>query len=154
MITKYDKQNYDPIVQSKMDYLLEHFDHKCCYCGTKVVYGLNATIEHLVRQCDGGVNDIENLAVACEPCNSNRNECPPHIWKDVCTIIISLRKCKKTIIRRKYSTNKRKYGKCKSMYKKHNAYRKQIIRRFAKIEQIVFFIGGLKRLTWYWITVK
>jgi hypothetical protein len=42
---------------------------------------LPPTKEHLIRRCDGGHNG-GNLVLACIPCNSNRDEHSPELWKN------------------------------------------------------------------------
>ena len=51
----------------------------CCYCGRKTLLvashkdsGLLATIEHIIPRSWGGPNRRNNLALACQRCNSNR----------------------------------------------------------------------------------
>jgi 5-methylcytosine-specific restriction endonuclease McrA len=50
-------------------------DRECFWCGRKLCLDHNqqnfATIEHLVPRSKGGSSRIENLALACQPCNSN-----------------------------------------------------------------------------------
>lgn len=38
------------------------------------------TIDHLVRQCDGGDSGLDNLVLACRLCNSQRHNKPLHPW--------------------------------------------------------------------------
>ena len=65
---------------------------KCCYCEAQMYrsrsnkrktarkHGLSlkgfdrrlATLEHLKRRCEGGSNHPDNLALACQECNSTR----------------------------------------------------------------------------------
>lgn len=51
---------------------------KCCYCGAQLVKNatgrnpLRVTIEHLRRKCDGGTDQIDNLALSCHECNAGR----------------------------------------------------------------------------------
>jgi hypothetical protein len=40
---------------------------RCYWCAERV--GVDGTLEHLTRVCDGGTNDRVNLAWACLPCN-------------------------------------------------------------------------------------
>lgn len=54
---------------------------KCCYCGIgmrKSKTGLQGpdfeTLEHLRRKADGGDNALDNKALACFRCNSERGE--------------------------------------------------------------------------------
>lgn len=54
--------------------------NKCCYCerplgadhSGNAPQPDSATLEHLLRQADGGKSNHDNLAVACFDCNVNR----------------------------------------------------------------------------------
>ena len=48
------------------EYLLEKYSRKCAYCGAK---DTRLEIEHLTPKARGGSNRIDNLALACQPCN-------------------------------------------------------------------------------------
>lgn len=43
----------------------------CCWCKAKLTRE-TATIEHLIPLGLGGINNANNYALACEPCNSKR----------------------------------------------------------------------------------
>ena len=43
----------------------------CCYCG-EIFPCKQLTIEHKVPICLGGTSDIENIDIACAPCNQAR----------------------------------------------------------------------------------
>ena len=43
----------------------------CCFCGIPLLME-DKTIEHLVPKSVGGSEEIENLAVACQPCNNKK----------------------------------------------------------------------------------
>ncbi len=40
----------------------------CSYCGTTLLRE-DATIDHVIPRSAGGTSAIQNLAVACKPCN-------------------------------------------------------------------------------------
>jgi 5-methylcytosine-specific restriction endonuclease McrA len=40
----------------------------CCYCN-QIFSAQELTIEHKIPLCMGGNSDIENIALACAPCN-------------------------------------------------------------------------------------
>lgn len=48
------------------EYLLEKFDHKCCYCGKT---DTPLEIEHIKPKSRGGGNRVSNLCLACRECN-------------------------------------------------------------------------------------
>ncbi len=47
----------------------------CFYCGTKLTQA-SATIEHLLARVHGGPDKIENLVLACAPCNKQAGNRP------------------------------------------------------------------------------
>ena len=51
------------------EYLLEKFNRKCCYCGEK---NIPLEIEHIIPKSRGGSNKIDNLCLACRPCNQKK----------------------------------------------------------------------------------
>lgn len=55
----------------KKAYLYEKQAGACAYCGNK--FPLHwLTFDHVLRKRDGGTSRIENLVLACQPCNSYR----------------------------------------------------------------------------------
>ena len=51
-----------------------------------------ATREHLIRKCDGGSDDLCNLALACAFCNSHRGEHEPEIWAIAVLAMVRVRR--------------------------------------------------------------
>jgi 5-methylcytosine-specific restriction endonuclease McrA len=49
------------------EYLLEKWRHRCAYCGARQV---PLQVEHRVPWARGGTNRVNNLPIACEPCNT------------------------------------------------------------------------------------
>lgn len=51
---------------------------KCLHCKAKLYVSSagkligKATIEHIIPQCHGGTNDLDNLALACKSCNNKK----------------------------------------------------------------------------------
>jgi 5-methylcytosine-specific restriction endonuclease McrA len=54
---------------SAREYLLEKWGRKCAYCGAEHV---PLQIEHIKARAKGGTNNISNLTLACEPCNTRK----------------------------------------------------------------------------------
>ncbi|WP_305906301.1 RNA-guided endonuclease IscB (plasmid) [Methylomarinum sp. Ch1-1] len=54
---------------SAREYLLEKWGRKCAYCGAEHV---PLQIEHIKPRAKGGTNNISNLTLACEPCNTRK----------------------------------------------------------------------------------
>ena len=52
------------------EYLLEKWGRKCAYCGAENV---PLEVEHIVPKTRGGSNRLSNLAIACTPCNQEKN---------------------------------------------------------------------------------
>jgi 5-methylcytosine-specific restriction endonuclease McrA len=48
------------------EYLLEKWQRKCAYCGSKEI---PLQVEHIVPKSRGGSDRASNLTLACEPCN-------------------------------------------------------------------------------------
>ena len=57
------------------EYLLEKFDRKCFYCNAQNV-PLN--VEHIMPKALDGTNRIDNLTIACEPCNKKKDKQHPN----------------------------------------------------------------------------
>ena len=51
------------------EYLLEKFQRKCCYCGAE---NLPLQVEHIIPKSRGGSNRVDNLCIACNPCNKEK----------------------------------------------------------------------------------
>ena len=51
------------------EYLLEHWDRKCAYCGKS---NLPLEIEHVIPRSRGGTSRISNLTLACHSCNEKK----------------------------------------------------------------------------------
>lgn len=52
------------------EYLLEKWKRECAYCGEK---DTPLQIEHIDPKANGGSNRISNLAIACHPCNQEKD---------------------------------------------------------------------------------
>lgn len=53
----------------------------CCYwCGVKV--GLKFEIDHIIPISRGGIDAIENIAIACGECNRSKGDKLPEEWDD------------------------------------------------------------------------
>jgi hypothetical protein len=55
------------------EYLLEKWGRRCAYCGKS---GVPLQIEHIQARSRGGSNRVSNLTLACEPCNTRKNNAP------------------------------------------------------------------------------
>lgn len=50
--------------------------HECAYCNLPFAEKIESTLDHIVPKCRGGLDEIENLCLACQDCNdkkANRN---------------------------------------------------------------------------------
>ena len=56
------------------EYLLEKFDRKCFYCGTKDV---PLEKEHILPRAKGGTDRADNLTISCRPCNIEKGNRHP-----------------------------------------------------------------------------
>jgi 5-methylcytosine-specific restriction endonuclease McrA len=60
--------------------MTRHFDASSHFFDTKrPLAPTDATLEHLVPRCEGGSNEIDNLAAACHACNNARGAAWPHL---------------------------------------------------------------------------
>lgn len=50
----------------------------CAYCGTT---SGPFEIDHVIPLAIGGTNELDNLAVACRPCNRQKNSKTPKQWR-------------------------------------------------------------------------
>lgn len=57
----------------QLRYLMTKYNGICQYCFKKIPSGLQSR-EHIKRLIDGGTSDMDNLTLACMPCNSDANE--------------------------------------------------------------------------------
>ena len=62
------------------EYLLHKHEHKCAYCGKK---DMPLQVDHIYPKSHGGSNRVDNLAIACKPCNQRKgNTIPDNIEDD------------------------------------------------------------------------
>jgi hypothetical protein len=61
-------------------------DGECCvWCGLALsVEDEGATIEHVLPRSGGGPNTLENMVLACGPCNHSRQSTPALAWLAQC----------------------------------------------------------------------
>lgn len=56
--------------------LCEAQNHRCCYCGLRMVAGDHdsyPTLEHVTPLSSGGADELANIVIACRGCNEERN---------------------------------------------------------------------------------
>jgi hypothetical protein len=63
--------NYEPLPQWKKSYVYERDRGKCTYCGVSVPRS-QGHIDHSVSRINGGSNHLNNLRLACAPCNLSK----------------------------------------------------------------------------------
>lgn len=63
------------------EYLLEKWNRQCAYCQIKDV---PLQVEHIVPRSKGGSNRVNNLCLACEPCNQKKGN------QDLCDFLSEL----------------------------------------------------------------
>lgn len=54
----------------------EQWDHKCAYCGSEE----NLTLDHVVPQSKGGLDNIKNVVCCCHSCNQSKSHSPWEEW--------------------------------------------------------------------------
>lgn len=52
--------------------LKERYGQRCVYCGCYI--GDDFTIDHVIPQCRGGTNNIDNLVISCIDCNKEKDD--------------------------------------------------------------------------------
>ena len=68
-ISGFDYQQGELVGYEVREYLLEKYHRKCVYCSKENV---PLQIEHVVPRAKGGSNRVNNLVIACEPCNTKK----------------------------------------------------------------------------------
>ena len=69
----------------KMLRLAERDGEHCVWCSTPLTYeSVHATLDHIRCRSHGGADALDNLVLACAPCNHRRANLPAHVWLDVC----------------------------------------------------------------------
>lgn len=56
--------------------LLERDGNKCWWCKKKFTLELPPTFDHIIPRKKGGMDTIDNLVLACAPCNNGRANPP------------------------------------------------------------------------------
>lgn len=77
-------QRYTLLTPLLRDRLAEAQNWRCCYCPVRMMgIGSDAdapTFEHIVQKCDGGTDDLDNIAIACRQCNNVRKNATNEIY--------------------------------------------------------------------------
>lgn len=60
---------------------LEEQEGRCCYCKRNItqltdIKDRKATAEHVTPRFLGGLDEFDNIAAVCDPCNSSRSSMP------------------------------------------------------------------------------
>lgn len=63
--------NYEPLPQWKKTYVYQRDSGQCTYCG-EYVSRPKSHIDHSVSRINGGTNHLNNLRLACAPCNLSK----------------------------------------------------------------------------------
>jgi hypothetical protein len=69
----------------KMLRLAERDGSHCVWCSTPLTHrSLHATLDHVRCRSHGGADAIDNLVLACAPCNHRRANAPAVDWLEAC----------------------------------------------------------------------
>lgn len=69
----------------KMLRLAERDGEHCVWCSTPLTYrSLHATVDHIRCRSHGGADALDNLVLACAPCNHRRANAPASIYLETC----------------------------------------------------------------------
>jgi 5-methylcytosine-specific restriction endonuclease McrA len=74
-LTQYDKLPKSDVVFTKRN-LMEHYGHKCCYCGHKFK-PKDLNFDHVIPRSKGGQTNWLNIVTSCFPCNSRKADKTP-----------------------------------------------------------------------------
>lgn len=74
--------------------------HACAYCGKALVKGRGAHLDHLTPAHHGGADTVVNLVLACESCNSARQDMSLTQWAVYAAATYGLRVSPAAILRR------------------------------------------------------
>lgn len=71
-----------PFPWSVKKFLLKETQGRCAHCGVILDRYTNLSVDHVIPLNKGGTNDIQNLTVLCEDCNSTKSDMilPPVVW--------------------------------------------------------------------------
>lgn len=59
--------------------IIERDGRKCSYC-KKDLRGKHLTVDHVLPVCQGGTDELDNLVLACRPCNICKGGRTPTEW--------------------------------------------------------------------------
>lgn len=74
-LTQYGQMPKNEVVFTKRN-LMEHYGHRCCYCGKKFA-PKELNFDHVIPRCKGGKTDWTNIVTSCFPCNSKKADRTP-----------------------------------------------------------------------------
>jgi hypothetical protein len=64
-----------PIPLALRRLVADHFHHHCGYCQTsELIVGSSFTVDHILPEVLGGLTVLENLSLACWPCNLRKGK--------------------------------------------------------------------------------
>jgi 5-methylcytosine-specific restriction endonuclease McrA len=65
--------------------LVERDGGHCVWCSTPLTHtSLHATVDHIHCRSHGGGDALDNLVLACVPCNNKRSNSPAEAWLETC----------------------------------------------------------------------
>jgi len=71
------------LTSRRMAPLVKRDGSRCVYCGwSGGDYGQWLVADHVVPVCQGGTDDVDNLVLACNSCNSRKGGRTPEQWVD------------------------------------------------------------------------
>ena len=69
----------------KMLRLAERDGEHCVWCSTPLTFRSRlATLDHVRCRSHGGADALDNLVLACAPCNHGRANAPAALWLEIC----------------------------------------------------------------------
>jgi 5-methylcytosine-specific restriction endonuclease McrA len=68
----YIKKNFSRLAFSRK-MLFKRDNYQCLYCG-KQLRPNQATVDHILPKCKGGISSFDNCATSCYPCNAKKGK--------------------------------------------------------------------------------
>ena len=105
---------------SRRSKLIQRDGKGCHYCGSSKAN----TVDHKIPKAQGGSDDLDNLVLACEPCNNKKGAAS---YEDFCAMIKTIQPDTRPLWKRLF---------CKNDREANQMLRKEVARLDAKVTQI------------------
>ncbi len=76
VLQRYDRMPIGEVKFTRRN-IYEHYNHRCCYCGS-FFKTPELNLEHILPKSRGGKTDWSNIVTSCIPCNLRKADKLPH----------------------------------------------------------------------------